>query len=1034
MARFTPHRTLLAAGLSVIAVTTSLAANATGASAQPTPWPAHPNWQKYVQAPSSTDVRPVSIVGKSGSVRNAEALIHPGPGQTATLTATPQTVTPSPVTIALPATPTRYVQLEVSRLGLAPAGDPAGLYLQLAELQVFGGGADNLAVGKPVTASETIETAGWSTHNLTDGVTDTENAAAHGFTSQAHPSADASATPVTVTIDLGSVQTIDRVVLWPRTDTLSPDGRTASFPVDYAVRTGTDAESLTTAKTVIGQVDPPTPVRHGGPASVILDYGHEVGGYPTFDVARLSGSPTLQAGYSETRTQISATGDGISPWASGDPQRYDTYHPASTGRITNAQIQGGERYEQITVTTPGTVSLSAAAIQYTPYLARPSDYQGYFVSSSDELNQYWYDGAYTAEVNQTPVGTVGPRWNTDVGYLDVPGTSAGTGLIKAGTQWADYTVAFRTKIITNQAGWMVRGQDAQHGYLFILDSADDTAGTPNQLQILAQSGTNYTPIANVALPSAVATGTWHAVGQVVSGARVTTSIDGVPVSDFTDSAYATGSFGIREYTGEEAGFADLSVTASNGSTLYRNSLTKASAVQDFSVPGQNTVPLILDGAKRDRAVWSGDLAVEGPTLFYSTNTSEYIRGSLELLGSYAGRNGYVSGDMPPQNPINTTALDNPQNAYSASYSMYFVRDLAEYYRYTGDAAFVRQEWPIVQRELAWSASQVDANGLFATTAADGADWDYYDGNKTGEVTAYNALYYQTLLDGAAMAAAAGDATAAPAYRKSAAVLRTAINSRLFNAGTGVYDLSDTVRGTVAQDANAMAIDFGVAPSDKVAGILATVKDKLWTASGTLPFSSGYQNTISPFVSGFELSARFGAGDTANALQLLSSEWGPMITRGDLYTGTFWENESTTGTQATANTSMAHGWSSAPTSVLSQYVLGIAPVAAGYRTWLVQPHPGDLAWTEGQAPTKYGPITVDWGRSSSRAFAMHVVAPRGTSGTIAVPTFGKDVDVRVNGRLVWSHGRVADHDFAPSQQGDYVRLSVGSGRWDVTTAS
>ena len=40
---------------------------------------------------------------------------------------------------------------------------------------------------------------------------------------------------------------------------------------------------------------------------------------------------------------------------------------------------------------------------------------------------------------------------------------------------------FRTKISQNQAGWMVRGQDAQHGYLFILNASDDTAGNSQRV-------------------------------------------------------------------------------------------------------------------------------------------------------------------------------------------------------------------------------------------------------------------------------------------------------------------------------------------------------------------------------------------------------------------------------------------------------------------------------------------------------------------------------------------------------------------------
>jgi alpha-L-rhamnosidase len=1052
-------RTGIRATALTIAAVTSVALCGAAASATPTKaaptkaahtkatgWPASPDWQKYVQSPSTTDVKPVSVLTTTGDVTNPGALVSGGSGVT-TLTATPKTITPHPVTVEFPAVQTRYVRLDVTALGLPAAGDPAGRYVQLAELQAFGADTSvDLAQGKQVSASEAIQAAGWNPSYLTDGVINSENPSAHGYTSQPHSSADVSGAPIVVTVDLGSVQSVSSVVLWPRTDTLSPDGQTASFPVDYSVQTSDAGTDYAVQKSVTGQADPAVPTISGS-ASLVLDYGHEVGGYPTFDVSAVSGSPTLQAGYSETRTQLSATGDGVSPWASGDPKRYDTYTVQAAGRITNPEIQGGERYEMITLASPGTLSLSAAGIDFTPYLATPDKYRGYFVSSSDELNKYWYDGAYTAQVNQMPVGTTGPRWTTESGVLDVPGTSAGTGLLRAGTNWTDYTVQFDTRIVTNQSGWMLRGTDAQDGYVLILDASNDKANGPgpNVLQQLSEKNGQYHTIGNVTLSSPIDPGTWHTVKEVVSGTTVTTFLDGTQVASFDSSAFpvatppqATGSFGIREFSGEQADFRNLSVTSPTDAVLYQNALSDVSAIADFDVPGNNTVPLILDGAKRDRAVWSGDLAVEGPTLFYSTATSDYIRGSLELLGSYAGSNGYVTGDMPPQTPINTAAPGDVRNAYSASYSMYFVRDLAEYYQYTADTAFVQKEWSLVANELSWSAAQVDGNGLFATTNGNGADWDYYDGNKTGEVTAYNALYYQTLVDGVQLARATGHPALAATYATRAAALRSAINSRLFDAATGVYKLSDQ-SDVVAQDANVLAVQYGVAAANKVPGILAKVKSTLWSAHGTLPFSSGYQNTISPYVSGFELNARFGAGDTADALQLLSEEWGPMIAPGDLNTGTFWENESPDGTQASSQTSMAHGWSTMPTSALSKYVLGAQPVAAGYKTWLVQPHTGSLAWTKGQAPTPHGPLIVDWSHSGTdtagESFAMHVAAPVGTSGTIAVPTFGRAIDIMVNGRKVWSaSGAVRGSSAVTSatRDGSYVNLAVKSGSFDITT--
>src|SRR5207253_1412815 len=143
----------------------------------------------------------------------------------------------------------------------------------------------------------------------------------------------------------------------------------------------------------------------------------------------------------------------------------------------------------------------------------------------------------------------------------------------------------------------------------------------------------------------------------------------------------------------------------------------------FSLPGRNTLPLMLDGAKRDQAVWSGDLSVAGPTLYYSSYATEYMKESLALLGSYQLSSGFVEGGQTPWTPIHTgPPIPGTVAWYSASYSMYWVTCLADYYQFTGDRAFVTQEWPIVERELAWNASQVDGNGLFATNSGDGANW------------------------------------------------------------------------------------------------------------------------------------------------------------------------------------------------------------------------------------------------------------------------------------------------------------------------
>jgi alpha-L-rhamnosidase len=158
----------------------------------------------------------------------------------------------------------------------------------------------------------------------------------------------------------------------------------------------------------------------------------------------------------------------------------------------------------------------------------------------------------------------------------------------------------------------------------------------------------------------------------------------------------------------------------------------------------------------------------------------------------------------------------------------------------------------------------------------------------------------------------------------------------------------------------------------------------------------FTDIISPFIGSSDVDARFLAGDTAGALQLLADEWGPMTTGPD--GGTLWEKETTAGTLGSGSTSLAHGWSTGPTSALTAYVLGVTPASPGYASWRVDPQPGDLAWAEGAVPTPQGEITVKWA-SGAGGFRISIQAPARTTGTVVLPTGDSRYSVTVNGQLV-----------------------------------
>ena len=108
--------------------------------------------------------------------------------------------------------------------------------------------------------------------------------------------------------------------------------------------------------------------------------------------------------------------------------------------------------------------------------------------------------------------------------------------------------------------------------------------------------------------------------------------------------------GLGNGSGAEALFRNLSVQAAGGQTLYASTLTTDSVLDEFSM-GTNAVASIIDGAKRDRYCWSGDVAIAGPLIYYTNAASEFIKGNMVLWGSFHRSNpnkGEVSTTLAPQ--------------------------------------------------------------------------------------------------------------------------------------------------------------------------------------------------------------------------------------------------------------------------------------------------------------------------------------------------------------------------------------------------
>lgn len=398
---------------------------------------------------------------------------------------------------------------------------------------------------------------------------------------------------------------------------------------------------------------------------------------------------------------------------------------------------------------------------------------------------------------------------------------------------------------------------------------------------------------------------------------------------------------------------------------------------DATIGDGHTV--ISDGAKRDRMIWGGDNAVSTAVSLLSTGQSAPARNAIAFMAKGQFANGEVPGVYLPGGAGYQAAW--------GEYAAWWIDNYWTYYLYTGDRAFLDRYWPTLQKDVAWFETFVGSDGLLDVPGGASGHWGY--GN-SGKETYDNALYVHAL-DLAAQAAQVASPSDAATYRAHGQRTADAINAALWDAHTGAY-IEKPGSSAHPQDANAMAVLAGVATGARADAVLRFFHGALATPVGDLTNDVGGDTVpryVSPFVTAQELRAYATTGthgaDRA-ALSLLHRTWDHMLGSG--FPGTFWETVSPSGgLQLGSYTSLSHGWSAAPTSYLSNYLLGVTPTSGGFATFDVRPHPGGgPRWAEGTVPTPQGPITVRW-KQDPHSFILSVSAPKGTSAAVALPAAG-----------------------------------------------
>ncbi|KAI8301549.1 hypothetical protein K4K59_000951 [Colletotrichum sp. SAR11_240] len=356
-----------------------------------------------------------------------------------------------------------------------------------------------------------------------------------------------------------------------------------------------------------------------------------------------------------------------------------------------------------------------------------------------------------------------------------------------------------------------------------------------------------------------------------------------------------------------------------------------------------------------------------------------------------------AGGVPPGRDFTRDLTDGFFNIETINYSLYLILVIYDYWLYTGDDALVKFCWDKLKSCIAYVSARVNKDGLVCAEGFDAGDYDYYNGLQTGISTKRNALFIASLEACAHIALCPGisDKAAAEAYAMSAISMVDAVRKHCFNANSGHYNITDTRTEGFQQEMHAWLILKHICKEEQMPSLLdkfgslvlpSTINEAPLSFS---PDTPGPPPVISPIMSAFHIQAALQAGRPAEGERVLRSVFGPMADKSsEHFTGTTWEFLNPDGTPFKGDfCSYAQLFGAGPTSILSQYALGVEPLAPGFKEFKIWPRfdVNGLKWAQGRVPTPVGDgIVVKW-QVFKAGWLLEAWAPLGLEGKVRIPS-------------------------------------------------
>ncbi len=359
----------------------------------------------------------------------------------------------------------------------------------------------------------------------------------------------------------------------------------------------------------------------------------------------------------------------------------------------------------------------------------------------------------------------------------------------------------------------------------------------------------------------------------------------------------------------------------------------------------------MDCPDRERAQWWGDVVLElGQTFYMLDRRADLLtrKAILELV-DWQRPDGSLFSPVPAGNW--DKELPTQMLASVGHYGFW------THLFHSGDLGLAPRILPAVDRYLAlW---RIGPDGLVEPRAG---GWTWGDwGERKDMGLLFNGWYALALRGQAAMHRVAGDPAKAAALEAGLAALRDAFNGLCWD---GAAYRSPGHAGPADDRGNGLAVVAGLAPTER----FPAIREVLRTTEHA-----------SPYMEKYVLEALLQMGFVDDALARMKRRYRAML-EDDLTT--LYEGWGV-GAEGFGGGTVNHAWSGGPSTLLSQYVAGVAPLEPGYARFEVRPRLGPLSHVAAIVPSARGPIAASTRRRPG-GLTFEIAVPAGTRATLPAP--------------------------------------------------